>query len=146
MAYGTSARARTARIYRVAVVVVVVCTGNRLPRGSRDMRCRTWRWIGDGSSVAGETLMSLSHWVIEIRSRYACNRASRGVGVEGSGVIDGCHYQLTRSRHHRVGQLIPGLVPLLCGLTSAQVIHWRPRLFIIALVLYMYIYIYVIRN
>jgi len=67
--------------------------------------------------------MSLSHWVIEIRSRYACNRTSRGVGAEGSGVIDGCHYQLTRSRHNRVGQLILGLVPLLCGLTSAQVIH-----------------------
>jgi len=54
--------------------------------------------------------MSLSHWVIEIRSRYARNRG-RG---KGWGVIDGCHYQLTRSRHRRVGQLIPLLAGSLC--------------------------------
>lgn len=84
-----------------------------------------------------ETLMSLSHWVIEIRSRYARNSAPRD---REKGVIDGCHYRLTRSRHHRVGQLIlgPGSLCYTCviGLTRAQVIHRRPRLFINAPVVY----------
>jgi len=147
------ARSRTARIYRVAsaAVVVVYSTGNRLPRGSRvyalpdvtvDHRRWYW-WPGRWRGGDIDEPESLGDW--NTVTVYACsNRARRGVGAEGRGVIDGCHYQLTRSRHHRVGQLIPGMVPLLCGLTSVQVIHWRPRLFIIALVLY--IYMYIIRN
>jgi len=148
MAYDTSARARTTRIYRVvvaassaAVVVVTTVLGIDYRVVAGYMCCRTWWWIIGGGGDIDEP-ESLGDW--NTVTVYACNRALRGVGAEGRGVIDGCHYQLTRSRHHRVGQLIPGLVPLLCGLTSAQVIHWRPRLFIIALVLY--IYIYIIRN
>lgn len=74
MAYDTSAR--TARIYRAIVVAVVaVYTGNRLPRGSRVHTLHDVTVDRCDGSVVGETLMSLSHWVIEIRSRYACNRA-----------------------------------------------------------------------